>query len=213
MGLLASSIIPLLSKWEEYLGAFPDGDMEGFAHWLLATQPAAVTPSDTGDRATGDRATGDRATAAPAPDTTQPFPLLIARLHRMLEFLSKPLAKELGLSNSLEFDLLIRIAVLDRPNKKQLCQELFVEGSTGVEITKRLAAKGLILEKPDPEDRRSARLSLTEKGKQLLLQGYTKLETIHSDFFGSLRPQEKEQLSVLLARLNTHHASQIPLLS
>ena len=180
MGLSASSIIPLLSKWEEYLSTNPDGDITGFAHWVLAATPAATAPA--------------AATAATPTTSTQPqsatsiqVPFLITHLYRDLQQRSKPIAKQLGLTNSLELDMLVHIAALKNPNKKQVCQEMQIEGSTGVEITKRLAAKGFIKEQPDSKDRRSARLSLTAKGNETVLQGYKDLAAVHSDLLGALR--------------------------
>ena len=167
MGLLASSVIPLLSKWEEYLSANPDGDITGFAQWILAAAP----PS------------------APDPVTIIQAPFLITHLYRDLQQRSKPIAKQLGLTNSLELDMLVHIATLKDPNKKQVCQEMLIENSTGVEITKRLVAKEFIEEKADSKDRRAARLSLTVKGQRTVLQGYTQLAPIHSDILNTLRIQ------------------------
>ena len=165
MGLSASSVIPLLSKWEEYLSTNPDGDINGFARWVLTATPAS----------------------APDPVKVIQIPFLITHLYRDLQLRSKPIAKQLGLANSLELDMLVHIATLKDPIKKQVCQEMLIESSTGVEITKRLVAKGFIEEKADSNDRRAARLSLTVKGQQTVLQGYTQLAPIHSDILSTLR--------------------------
>jgi DNA-binding MarR family transcriptional regulator len=182
--MASASVIPLLSSWEEYISIKPDGDIRGFARWILDTEktPPPAPPAN--------------------PDDNTRIPLLISRLHRILHQLSKPIAKTLGLTNDMEFDLLVHIAIMDHPNKKQLCHELLIENSTGVEITKRLAQRGFITERPDPKDRRSARLSLTEKGKRSLLQGYEKLAAIHSSFLGSLADEQKKELAHLLTLIN-----------
>ncbi len=170
MGLSASSVIPLLSKWEEYLSTTPDGDIAGFARWVLVATPNAATPD-------------------PDPAAVIQAPFLITHLYRDLQLRSKPIAKQLGLTNSLELDMLVHIATLKDPNKKQVSQEMLIESSTGVEIVKRLVARGFIQEKADSEDRRAARLSLTVKGKQTVLQGYTQLAPIHADLLSTLRTQ------------------------
>ncbi|HXO76510.1 MAG TPA: MarR family winged helix-turn-helix transcriptional regulator [Puia sp.] len=172
MGLLASSVIPLLSQWEEYLSTNPDGDIAGFARWVLAVAPQspAATTSD------------------PDPAAIR-APFLITHLYRDLQQRSKPIAKKLGLTNSLELDMLVHIATLKDPNKKQVCQEMLIESSTGVEITKRLVAKGFLREQPDTNDRRAARLSLTVKGKETVLNGYRELAAVHSDLLNTLRIQ------------------------
>jgi len=130
-----------------------------------------------------------------------------------MQFRSKPIVKYLGFTKPQEFSILVQTAIMNNPNKKQLCQEMLIEGSTGVEITRRLTAKGFLKEKPDVNDRRSALLSLTEKGKQTLLQGYTKLSPIHTGFLATLNEAEKQQLVSMLARLNEYHTRQLPPLS
>jgi DNA-binding MarR family transcriptional regulator len=172
MGLSASSVIPLLSKWEEYLSTNPDGDITGFARWLLAATPSPNSATSVPDSAAVIRA-----------------PFLITHLYRELQQRSKPIAKQLGLTNSLELDMLVHIAALKDPNKKQVCQEMLIESSTGVEIAKRLVNKGFLREQPDSKDRRAARLSLTVKGKETVLQGYRELAAVHSDLLSTLRIQ------------------------
>jgi DNA-binding MarR family transcriptional regulator len=217
MGLSASSVIPLLSKWEEYLSTNPDGDITGFAHWVLAAAPASDASQSQHPTPPSPLSTAS-ATSSTAPDkvhlddTAQSL-LLISRLHRILQFRSKPIAKELGFTKPMEFSMLVQVAIMNKPNKKQLCQEMLIEGSTGVEITKRLAARGFIKEQPDANDRRSALLSLAEKGKQTLLQGYTKLDPIHSNFLTTLTTEEKRQLVAILGRLNEDQTRQLPPLS
>lgn len=181
----AASVIPLLSSWEEYIAVEPQGDVQGFARWVLRHEKPPDIPGAEADPADNSR-----------------IPLLISRLHRILHALSKPVAKSLGLVNDLEFDLLVQIAIMDQPNKKELCRELLIENSTGVEISKRLASRGFITERPAPHDRRSARLSLTEKGKRSLLQGYGQLAVIHTSFLGALSNEQKKELTILLALID-----------
>src|SRR5579872_1645199 len=40
MSGLATSVIPLLSQWEKYTSEHPEGDVPGFARWVLPQQPA-----------------------------------------------------------------------------------------------------------------------------------------------------------------------------
>lgn len=199
MGLSASSIMPLLSRWEEYLNAHPDGDINGFARWILDIGPrqkASTEPIEPSKESTLD----------PSAQSA----LLISRMARILQLRTKPVVKELGFTKPEEFSMLVQTAIMNRPNKKQVCQELLIEGSTGVEITKRLAIKGFISEQPDANDRRSALLSLSEKGREVLIKGYAKLSAVHSDFLEGLRDEEKQHLVSLLRRLNEFHSSQLP---
>jgi len=217
-----TSVIPLLSSWEQYTALYPPGDLLGFAHWLLSqpdsagpTHPTRPIGPTTAPVAPISPATAPiHPTAQPGissaagPGATAQSTLLITRLFRILQFLSKPGIKKLGFKD-MEFGVLVQITLMDRPNKKELCHEMLIENSTGVEITKRLAQKGFIREETDPDDRRSARLSLTEKGKRLLFQGYEKLAAIHQGFLEDFTEEEKQQLVRLLSKINQYHTPRL----
>jgi DNA-binding MarR family transcriptional regulator len=207
----AASVIPLLSSWEAYVAAEPDGDLPGFARWVLAAGEAeqqSGTPIRAGSSL--NKAADSSDDAAGSSDKAALSPLLITRLFHVLQLLSKPVAKELGFTKPIEFQLLVQIALLKRPNKKELCRELLIEGSTGVEITKRLALRGFIREETDQDDRRSARLSLTEKGQKAIVEGYARLGDIHADFLSPLSSAQKRELNLLLSQLNDYHTRQLP---
>jgi len=216
------SAIPVLSSWEAYINTNPSGDLNGFARWLIEREvkirPQAPAAASASAQSGQDPAQASP-TCQPAPgrrlshgalslsaatelDVTAQCTLLIARLNRILRVLSKTVVKQLGFPKDIEYGVLVQIAIMDKPNKKELCREMLIEGSTGVEITKRLAKRGYLLEKADERDRRSARLSLTEKGKRALQQGYEKLGMIHQDFLEGLSPEQKEGLADLLALVN-----------
>jgi DNA-binding MarR family transcriptional regulator len=212
MSGIATSVIPLLSLWENYIQQHPEGDIPGFAHWILAQQPAGTSTPD--QQPTPTSYTNPTLTpSTPAPSTQLPATamggLLIARNNRIIRLLSKPIIKSLGFTKDMEFGALVHVAIMNHPNKKELCRELLIENSTGVEITRRLAKKGVIAEEPDPKDRRSALLSITEKGKKLLLQGSDRFNAFHSSFFNALTPEETDQLVQLLRRVNEYHSSRI----
>jgi DNA-binding MarR family transcriptional regulator len=195
--MASASVIPLLSSWEEYIIIEPSGDIEGFARWILTRQPQAPIPPPP------------VATPKSNLDVNAQSTLLIARLHRIIRVLSKPAIKSIGFSKDLEFAVLVHVAILNRPNKKELCRELLIENSTGVEITKRLAKKGFIFEHPDPKDRRSSLLNLTGKGKKTLMQGYEKLTSIHTSFLDALTSEQKKELVSLLTLINNYHTANL----
>ncbi|GGB17009.1 MarR family winged helix-turn-helix transcriptional regulator [Puia dinghuensis] len=206
MAGIATSVIPLLSAWEKYINEHPNGDMPGFARWVLAQQPTQ-TPQQAQPPATPP----ETLTFPPAPTlpTTAHLGLLIDRLHRFLGLRSKPIIKSLGFTKPMEFALVAYVAILDHPNKKQLCQQLLIENSTGVEVTRRMAKKGIIAEEPNPNDRRSARLSITEKGKKLLMKGSEPFTTMHTTFFEALTGEEQKQLVTLLSRINQYQSARL----
>src|SRR5579872_5982489 len=116
------SVIPLLSSWETYIKTFPKGDIKGFARWILVNRDTPAKPAPT--------------PAASNLDASARSALLIGRLHRLLVLLSKPAVKKMGFAKDMEFAVLVQVAIMDHPNKKEVCGELLIENSTGVEITK-----------------------------------------------------------------------------
>jgi DNA-binding MarR family transcriptional regulator len=197
--MTSASIIPLLSSWEDYIATEPAGNIEGFARWVLARPPLLPIPTPSSSKASPTRALDDDAQSS----------LLIARLHRILHVLSKPAIKSIGLTNDLEFIVLVHVAIMNRPNKKELCRELLIENSTGVEISKRLAKKGFIFEQPDPNDRRSSLLSLSGKGKKTIMEGYEKLAAVHTTFLDALTNEQKKELVTLLTLINNYHTANL----
>jgi len=214
MSGLARSVIPLLSAWEKYTTEQPDGDVTGFAKWVLANDPASAQTQNH-PQPQNQAPAKNQPAAKPAPETTTPLDdtaqgaLLIARNHRILRLFSKPVIKDLGFTKDMEFSAVVHVAIMDHPNKKELCRELLIENSTGVEITRRLALKGFIAERPDPDDRRSALLSITDKGRKILEQGYHRLSPVHTSFLDALEKDEKSLLVSLLARINKFHSDRI----
>jgi DNA-binding MarR family transcriptional regulator len=216
------SIIPLISSWEEYILTHPPGNLRDFGRWLQtpsqpthppseATQPqpqpahpqsAASTPSPLAHARQSLGTSTDLNASACAT-------LLVNRLGNINLFLSKPVIRKLGFAKELEFGVLIHVYLMGRPNKKELSRRLLIEASTGVEITRRLAKKGLLRETIDPNDRRSARLTVTDKGMRLIKEGYAGIAPIHKEFLTPLEPEEQLQLVGLLTRLFDYHSARV----
>jgi len=170
-----------------------------------ASAPESLPPNTESLTSVTESLTSEAAVTPPTHpqlDVTQQSTLLITRLTRILSFLSKPTVKKLGFTKDMEFAVLVQVKLMDRPNKKELCKDLLIENSTGVEITRRLAKKGLLLEEADEKDRRSSRLSLTDKGKTVMRQLYEQLGAIHTGFLDALSPDEKKNLVSLLSWLD-----------
>jgi DNA-binding MarR family transcriptional regulator len=211
------SLIPLISSWEQYILTHPAGDLRDFGRWLQA--PVSQPPPAP------QRSTPSPEPAPAEPDSFAPArlslginidldpgalgTLLVARLHMITHFLSKPVIRKLGFTKDAEFSVLIQVHLMNRPNKKELCRQLLIQNSTGVEITRRLAKKGLLRETIDPNDRRSARLSLTEKGQRLLKEGYSGFKSIHKGFLTPLSPEQQLQFVTLLTNLHEYHSANL----
>lgn len=224
------SIIPLISCWEQYILAHPAGDLHDFGRWLQTQSqptPSATTPQPPSFPASAKNsppATSTPTTPTPDPlllasqslgtarpdlDASAYSTLLVNRLGNINLFVSKPIIRKLGFAKELEFGVLIQVYLMGHPNKKELSHRMLIETSTGVEITRRLAKKGLLRETIDPNDRRSARLTVTDKGLRLIKEGYTRIAPIHKEFLTPLEPEEQLQLVGMLARLYDYHSARI----
>jgi DNA-binding MarR family transcriptional regulator len=207
------SIIPLISSWEQYILTHPAGDLRDFGRWLQLNPPPtpASSPAASSTPVEPDAILLARQSLSTNInlDASAASALLITRLSHINYFLSKPVTRKLGFTKDMEFSVLVQVYLMDRPNKKELCHELLIENSTGVEITRRLAKKGLLRETIDPNDRRSARLTVTEKGQRVLKEGYAKLAPIKTDFLNPLAVEQQQQLVSLLTRLNEYHSARL----
>ena len=195
------SIIPLISSWEQYLASHPSGSLPEFGRWL---QEQSASPAS-------DALPGARQSLATAAniDASAATTLLINRLNTINYFHSKPIIRKLGLKDA-EFGVLVQVHLMDRPNKREICRRLLIENSTGVEITRRLARKGYLRETTDPSDRRSSRLSLTDKGLRLLKEGSAGFKSIHNEFLTPLTADQQQQLVVLLTVVHEYHSARLP---
>jgi len=206
----------------------PSGDLQDFGRWLQTpSQPAQpqsnVQSGPQSAPQSGPQSAPQSATPTPNPlaqarlalgnsadlDAPAYGTLLVNRLGNINLFLSKPIIRKLGFAKELEFGVLIQVYLMGRPNKKELSRRLLIEASTGVEITRRLAKKGLLRETIDPNDRRSARLTVTEKGMRLIKEGYTGIAPIHKEFLTPLEPGEQLELVGMLTRLYEYHSARI----
>jgi DNA-binding MarR family transcriptional regulator len=65
-----------------------------------------------------------------------------------------------------------------------------------------LEEQGLVLRRPDPGDRRSMLVTLTEAGRQLVSRIDEAKRGAAEEMFGTLEPAEREQLLAVLSRLD-----------
>jgi MarR family transcriptional regulator, lower aerobic nicotinate degradation pathway regulator len=188
-----SSVIPLLNQWEIFIEENPKKDMYAFANWLLAgrqEQNKEAVNSDKGDNIGG----------------SVQVAILTTQLRSYLGLYVRPIVKTLGFTKEHEYNFLYQASRMDKPNKNDLSKENMVEFSTGRDIIRRLVAKKLITEKVDPDDKRASQLHLTTKGKNILKKSFEMISGSFTDFLGDLNIRERDQLVVLLTKVNKYHA-------
>lgn len=104
-----------------------------------------------------------------------------------------------------DFTYLFRLMDYPSLTKMQLIEKNAHEKQSGIEIIKRLVRNGLIDESPDADDKRSTRVSVTEKGKKVFLESMKDITVVSKIMCGKLNDEEKENLLESLKKLNTFH--------
>src|ERR1700748_2420629 len=188
-----SSVIPLLEKWEIFIHANPKKDIYAFANWLLAGRQEDV---ETKQGHLGENDRGNAARAA----------ILITKLQKYLGLYIKPAISRLGFNREHEYNFLYQVSRMVKPTKNSLSKENMVEFSTGRDVIRRLIDRKMLMEKPDPEDKRAMLLTLTSLGKKTLEKSYDQISGSFTDFMGDLNLKEQSQLISLLEKMNRYQA-------
>lgn len=128
--------------------------------------------------------------------------LLLGRYSKLL--IRKGLGDFPELANE-EFTYLYRLK--DEPflTKIQLIEKNGHEKQTGTQIIKRLLEAGFLEEKNDDDDKRSKRLNLTKKGKEIFHESVAKVNLTSKILSGKLDKEEKSEFLRILKKLNEFH--------
>lgn len=128
--------------------------------------------------------------------------ILLGRYSKNL--IRKSLEHHEDLANE-DFTYLFRMMDYDSLTKMQLIEKNAHEKQTGIEIIKRLVKNGLFEEFPDEKDKRSVRISVTEKGKKVFTESMQDITIVSKIMCGKLSDKEKGNLLDYLKKLNTFH--------
>jgi DNA-binding MarR family transcriptional regulator len=101
-------------------------------------------------------------------------------------------------------DLLVRLdqAPEFRLRAIELSRQLLMSPSHVSRMLDRAEAAGLVEREPDPADRRAARVAITKRGREVLVEFAPRLESIIDRVISqTLSPKEADQLVELLSRI------------
>ncbi|MBC6112967.1 MarR family winged helix-turn-helix transcriptional regulator [Pedobacter fastidiosus] len=79
------------------------------------------------------------------------------------------------------------------------------EKTSGTEVINRLIKAGLVIQQDDKKDKRSKKISITEKGKELLYVVFNDMNHVGKMVTGNLSDNEKLTLQYLLQKLENFH--------
>jgi DNA-binding MarR family transcriptional regulator len=102
-------------------------------------------------------------------------------------------ARDLGVLRAIERS--------ESASQQQVADRLGVDRTTMVAIIDALEAKGIIVRRPDPGDRRRNVVELTPAGRTLLREATVASDAAEAELLAPLDRQEGEQLRTLLARI------------
>jgi DNA-binding MarR family transcriptional regulator len=126
-------------------------------------------------------------------------------LFRFFKGYTKTALRNSSISTSDDFVFLATLSREPSMRKTDLIKNNMMEIPSGIEVIKRLLKHKLVAELPDPEDKRSIRLSLTDKGRKELYIIFGEMNKVSNVLVGKLSAGEIKQLHGLLEKLFTHH--------
>ncbi len=188
---LLEELIPLL---EEYEGSTQNGaNLSAFSIWmsqkLSVSRPGLLPKRNSTEEST---------------DTI--LTMLISYLFRYAKHYTKKALESTSLSTLDEFTFLATLSYQGSLTKTELIQQHLLEVTSGIEIIKRLMRAELIDDFPDPNDRRSKRVKITDKGRRTLDRVMLQMDRVAQIVSGDLSGTELSQLLPLMHRLNDFHA-------
>lgn len=132
--------------------------------------------------------------------------MLIAFLFRYAKHYSKKALEDTPLSTLDDFTFLATLSYQESLTKTELINMHLLEITSGIEIIKRLTKNGLLDVFQDPKDRRSKRVKLSDKGRDVLEQVMVKMDKVARIVSGNLDQGEQQNLLPILHKLNDFHA-------
>lgn len=187
---ILQELLPFLDKYSE--SKREKTDLKDFLTWMRGEVPLSLNRQAEPDH--WQRETDDQIAAH------------IYRLARFARNYYKIALKGSELSNVDEF--IVLVSLLEKDNTKSgVIQHTLLDFNTGISIIRRMVKKEYLHEYEDPEDKRSKRVGLTQKG-QLLLQGmFERLGIVGGLVTADLSEEEKLSTLGIVQHLDRFHIS------
>ena len=131
---------------------------------------------------------------------TEPLGLLIAATRRRIKQVVATRAGRLGLTPQ-QFWLLAGLAEGGSQSLHALAHRARTDDPTASRVVQGLVTEGLVVSSPDPEDRRRARLELTERGRALAPKVVAEAQVIRGLVERDLTVAECEQVRAALRKV------------
>lgn len=170
-------LIALITAWDSYSAKATAPTVADFCEQYLQKHPAA-----------------DPAESIPAQQADSVMATLIGKVSNLHTTYARMAIKEIP-DIELEWFYLLNVISIKKAAKKTDAISLSnMEQSTGIDILNRMKKKGLIVEKDDPADKRARLVSLTDKGKALLVQIGYYLYKVSYLLYHDIKEEDKKNL-------------------
>ena len=126
-------------------------------------------------------------------------------MYRYIKFYSKMVFADSNIKTIDDFSFLITLLQQPALPKTELIRRNIFEKSSGIETINRLIKSGLLAQKPNPGDKRSQLVLLTDYGRSSLYQIFQKMNELGMIASGELTKAEKNELAILLKKLDNFH--------
>ncbi|HHH53924.1 MAG TPA: MarR family transcriptional regulator [Bacteroidetes bacterium] len=133
------------------------------------------------------------------------FSTLLTNLYRFAKHYIKKAFQNTEIRTIDEFGFLATLIRQESLQKKDLINQHFLETSSGSEILKRLYSKGFIKESRDENDKRAKLVSLTPKGKEVIMNSFDQMYRVSEIIIGNLTDEELKQSLKIFNKLSDFH--------
>jgi len=179
----------LVIQWTEFEEKHPDGSLEDFYRYSLASNRERVNNENLFE--------GE---IPPRQDIV--ITKLIDRIARLHMIYMHMAMKGMKIVHFEEFSLLSAIANLKTPRKTEVIYHTINELTTGLNLLSGMKKRGYITEHGDPDDKRSKRLALTPKGRRVLEGCYERFSKIPEMMFMDMHKDDIDLCIQLLRNVN-----------
>lgn len=189
---LLKQVVGLLEDFELETGK---NDLSSFSTWLFQRQQSDAEEEEIPPTRWDDYAANADAHIA----------MSIGGLNAHAKHYIKTALKDTELKGLHDFTFLATLVSAGDLRKTDLIATNMLEFSPGMEVIRRLLRNGFIEDYDNPEDGRSRRVSITEKGKKVFEQALLQMEKVNRIVAGNLSAAEKQAVLNKLRKLLVFH--------
>lgn len=203
------SYIELIETWEQFLKRQPKGSLEDFAEWILERQKNRLISMVEDEAATYELSPQEYGPYKVDPAISKSHaPYLLWRMSKILKVYNKPAFELEGLKSHDEFAILSYVQIVEECTKKEAIDAQLIDGSTGIDMIKRLIKRGFLTDRVSPEDRRARLIQVSDEGRTLLRRVYQRLVKM-PEVLVDMTEEEQEAFIEQLQQLERTHTRRL----